>query len=1039
MKQTGKRVLSILCTLAMLLSLMAMIVPGASAATNEIDAIPSEHLQELAYTVFPEKDSQNTSYVDDPEAYGGKAVCHVENNTGVKIELSTGGTIGIISADALNIGNGYKIHKFTFTVPEGITAPTDNEKYVFIMSSWQFQSPDFYRALVPYAGQNVEVYLSIKVTGPVDGLYSIYVDRVALATVCEDYMSEDGATCTKCGKTLGTEAEIELNVLQMAGQVYADYRATVPQDLDGAGGKVTDPDAKNQTAIAYGPYNLSETGFRFYAYGNDKNILLDSVAPGQLKVDQGYQLYKLSMVIPDTLANAVCTYGIADNNWQFVSFNAGSAIKAFVGKQLDVYISLKVTGSLEEATCYMDRMVFVDSCANYVDRDGSCAKCGKTVCTQAEAELNVLRKSGQVYADYLATVSQDLDGAGGKVTDPDAKNQTAIAYGPYNLSETGFRFYGYSATNGNILLDSVAPGLLKVDQGYQLYKLSAVIPATLADAAATYFVADTNWQFVSFNAKSAIQAFVGKQLDVYISLKVTGSLEEATCYIDQMIFVDSCENHMDGSGVCTMCGKTDAMLNQIPEAHRVVVRDSGYFAVSASEGTTCEGDIQAYNESAVCFSRADLDHLVSDEGDNRNFNDYISLHHYYNGSVDNAIGNLYKEDLKIDQGYQIYKFTYAVPNDATNDGVVYLIPNWQINSSQLSMDLYAYAGQTIDIYLSVKVTKNTADELYSVWVDRVALATACQWGEGVVTTAPTYETEGVMTYTCSVCGETKTETIDKLVEPTPVESWGLILDGDIGMKFVLNLTAEQIPNAAVEVAIGDDVAAYSAAELVDESGKAVLLIDVAAAQMTEEVLVTLFVDDQEISKVYTVRQYADVILNPENGFTAKEQKLVTEMLNYGAASQAYFAVNTGAYANAGLEITPAQVPNQGGAVATDGSLEGVSLYGASLVHESKIAVRFYFNATSVQGLTFKINDGEPCDIQYKNGKYYVELADICPQNLDEDIVVTVSDGTDTLTVTYAPMDYIIRMYNKSSSSQSTKALVQALYGYHLAAEAYIAQ
>ena len=38
------------------------------------------------------------------------------------------------------------------------------------------------------------------------------------------------------------------------------------------------------------------------------------------------------------------------------------------------------------------------------------------------------------------------------------------------------------------------------------------------------------------------------------------------------------------------------------------------------------------------------------------------------------------------------------------------------------------------------------------------------WGEGVVTTEPTYETEGVRTYTCSGCGETKTETIDKLVE-----------------------------------------------------------------------------------------------------------------------------------------------------------------------------------------------------------------------------------------------------------------------------------
>ena len=76
MKQTGKRVLSILCTLTMLLSLMAMIVPGASAATNEIDAIPSEHLASVRdYSCFATQEGM-TAHVDDAEAYGGKAACY---------------------------------------------------------------------------------------------------------------------------------------------------------------------------------------------------------------------------------------------------------------------------------------------------------------------------------------------------------------------------------------------------------------------------------------------------------------------------------------------------------------------------------------------------------------------------------------------------------------------------------------------------------------------------------------------------------------------------------------------------------------------------------------------------------------------------------------------------------------------------------------------------------------------------------------------------------------------------------------------------
>ena len=39
------------------------------------------------------------------------------------------------------------------------------------------------------------------------------------------------------------------------------------------------------------------------------------------------------------------------------------------------------------------------------------------------------------------------------------------------------------------------------------------------------------------------------------------------------------------------------------------------------------------------------------------------------------------------------------------------------------------------------------------------------WDEGKVTTEPTTKAEGVKTYTCTVCGETKTEAIAKLETP----------------------------------------------------------------------------------------------------------------------------------------------------------------------------------------------------------------------------------------------------------------------------------
>lgn len=48
--------------------------------------------------------------------------------------------------------------------------------------------------------------------------------------------------------------------------------------------------------------------------------------------------------------------------------------------------------------------------------------------------------------------------------------------------------------------------------------------------------------------------------------------------------------------------------------------------------------------------------------------------------------------------------------------------------------------------------------------------TAHVWDKGVVTTEATTEKEGVKTYTCSVCGKTKTEAIAKLVPPTEFTS-----------------------------------------------------------------------------------------------------------------------------------------------------------------------------------------------------------------------------------------------------------------------------
>jgi hypothetical protein len=110
-----------------------------------------------------------------------------------------------------------------------------------------------------------------------------------------------------------------------------------------------------------------------------------------------------------------------------------------------------------------------------------------------------------------------------------------------------------------------------------------------------------------------------------------------------------------------------------------------------------------------------------------------------------------------------------------------------------------------------------------------------------------------------------------------------------------------------------------------------------------------------------------------------------------------------------------------------------------MLFTSKNAVRYYFtlsDGANIADYTFTAGD-KTLTAKAKSGMYYVDVAEINPQDLDEPIAVTVTCGTQELTVGYSAMHYIVRKYNSDSSGE-LKALLQAMYTYHLAAEAYLA-
>ncbi|MBQ7775921.1 MAG: InlB B-repeat-containing protein, partial [Lachnospiraceae bacterium] len=273
---------------------------------------------------------------------------------------------------------------------------------------------------------------------------------------------------------------------------------------------------------------------------------------------------------------------------------------------------------------------------------------------------------------------------------------------------------------------------------------------------------------------------------------------------------------------------------------------------------------------------------------------------------------------------------------------------------------------------------------------------------------------------------------------TQVVNQQLSLGDDLTMRFYVAIDDAYVADGQMTVSVGgviDDV--YNVSELTAQDGQYVFSVDLAAAQMTEDIMLTLTSGEETVlEKDYSIQDYAHYLL--EGNYTDTTKNLVKKMLNYGAKAQSYFGVKTDDMANAGYQIENlSAITDEVSDLAVSDSVNGVAFYGATLLFQSKLAIRYYFTAANgTDGLTFKVGEtvlkAEP-----KDDLFYVEVADINPQDLNTAKTVTVSDGTDTMSVSYNPMNYIVRMTNKESSSDALKELLFATYGYHKAAAAYV--
>ncbi len=267
---------------------------------------------------------------------------------------------------------------------------------------------------------------------------------------------------------------------------------------------------------------------------------------------------------------------------------------------------------------------------------------------------------------------------------------------------------------------------------------------------------------------------------------------------------------------------------------------------------------------------------------------------------------------------------------------------------------------------------------------------------------------------------------------TVVEAWNIVLGDNIGANFYVEVPEDAV-NAAVKVTVADQTETH-ALTAPNSKGLHKVSVNVAAVQMTEDITLQLVADGTEYTPVsYSIRDYAVCILT--GTYSDKVKDLAKHMLNYGAAAQTHFNIHTDKLANAGYQIDyTAQYPAEYVEAAVSGQISGVQAYGATLVLDNKVSVRYYFAADSVEGVTFSAN-GVNYTAKQKSGMYYVEIPGIAPQDYADAITLTAQKGDEQLQVTYSPMTYMVRMSQKGAAA--LKTVINAMYGYYEAAVAYV--
>ncbi len=286
---------------------------------------------------------------------------------------------------------------------------------------------------------------------------------------------------------------------------------------------------------------------------------------------------------------------------------------------------------------------------------------------------------------------------------------------------------------------------------------------------------------------------------------------------------------------------------------------------------------------------------------------------------------------------------------------------------------------------------------------------------------------------CDACG--------CLMQPAKLRMASISLKGNIAINYYMLLSDEVLADETAYMQftmLDGEILRIPVSQGVEitQDGETYYVFSCAvdAKEMTDDVICQFFYNGGSTDPfTYTVKAYADAVLETSNNEELKA--LLGAMLDYGAASQLHFGYHTERLASDRTDFSGVTI--QGFDTVAGQGTELAKFYSASLILKSETTLRFFFQVDSSAAFTATYN-GQALEVKERSGLYYVDVVGISAKDLDENVTITINDGTNTADISFSPMSYCQSVLNDTTGAfgQDMKDLVSALYLYNQAANVY---